>query len=70
MNADLPADYRKPTVKLVGTDGNALSILGRVSAAMKEAGIPKETIDAFFREATAGDYDHLLRVVMTYAEVE
>ena len=66
---DLPADYRKPVVKLSETDGNAFAILGRVSAAMKRAGIPKETISAFFAEATAGDYDHLLRTAMKYAEV-
>jgi hypothetical protein len=67
---DLPADYRKPVVKLVGEDGNAWNLLGRVSRAMKAAGIPKETIDAFFAEATDGDYQNLLRVVMTYVEVE
>ena len=70
MRVDLAADYRKPVVKLIGTDGNSFALLGRVSAAMREAGIPKETISAFFAEATAGDYDHLLCTCMKYVEVK
>ena len=70
MNTDLPARYRKPTVKLVGTDGNAFALMGRVAAAMRQAGISKEMIDAFFAEAKSGDYDNLLRVCMKFADVD
>ena len=70
MNAELPAGYRRPRVKLVGTDGNAFALMGRVAAAMRQAGISKEMIDAFFVEAKAEDYYNLLRVCMRYAEVE
>lgn len=55
-------------VKLVGEDGNAFSILGRVSREMRNAGIPKETIDQYVREATSGDYNNLLRVTLSYVE--
>jgi hypothetical protein len=61
---------KKPTVKLVGHDGNAFSIMGRVKQSLKRAGADKEYIDGYLREATSGDYDHLLAVTMEYVEVE
>ena len=60
----------KPTVKLVGEDGNAFSIMGRVKKALRRAGADKEYIDKYLSEATAGDYDHLLVVSMEYVNVE
>lgn len=59
----------KPVVKLVGTDGNAFAILGKVSKALKKAGMLEES-KRFLKEATPSDYDHLLRTVMKYVEVE
>ena len=61
---------KKPIVKLVGHDGNAFSILGRVKQALKRAGADKQYIDQYLSEATSGDYDHLLVVTMEYVEVE
>ncbi len=60
----------KPTVKLIGEDGNAFSIMGRVKKALMRAGADKEYIDRYLSEATSGDYDHLLMVSMEYADVE
>ena len=60
----------KPTVKLIGHDGNAFLILGRVKQALKRAGAEKEYIDGYLSEATSGDYDHLLAVTMEYVDVE
>jgi hypothetical protein len=57
------------TVKLIGEDGNAFSILGRVHAAMRDAGVPAEVIEQYRDDATSGDYDHLLAVTMEYVEV-
>jgi hypothetical protein len=57
-------------VKLVGEDGNAYQILGRVMGAMRAAGVPKETIDEYYQEATSGDYSNLLRVTLRYVDVE
>jgi len=65
----------KPTVKLVGIDGNAFVILGTVSKAIKQfytkqgerekgARLAKE----YQEEATSGDYDHLLQTTMKYCE--
>lgn len=56
-------------VELVGQDGNAFSILGRVSEAMKRAKVPAEEQSAFQAEATSGDYDHLLRTVTKWVSV-
>lgn len=56
-------------VPLVGQDGNGFAIIGRVRAALRDAGVPSEEIEAFSAEAMAGDYDHLLRTVMEYVEV-
>jgi hypothetical protein len=61
--------YPNITVKLIGEDGNAFSILGRVLAALKMGGAPGEEIGEFLMEAEAGDYDHLLRTVMAWVRV-
>lgn len=58
----------KPRVQLAGLDGNAFSILGRVSQALKQAGL-KEQIPEFLKEAKSGDYNNLLQVCSKYAEV-
>jgi hypothetical protein len=59
----------KPTVKLIGKDGNAFSIMGLVKKALMRAGADKEYIDRYLSEATSGDYDHLLVVSMGYVDV-
>jgi hypothetical protein len=59
---------KKPVVKLVGTDGNAFAILGKVKRALVDAGMKKEA-EAFMKEATSGDYDHLLATAMDYVDV-
>ena len=56
-------------VKLVGEDGNAFTILGRVSKALKRAGLV-DVADEFMTEATSGDYNHLLATVLEYVETD
>jgi hypothetical protein len=58
-----------PTVKLVGTDGNAFAIMGRVIKALQKAGADKEYTNKYMNEAMSGDYDHLLGVSMEYIDV-
>jgi hypothetical protein len=58
----------RPAVKLVGTDGNAFAILGKVNKALKAAGLKNEA-SAFMTEAMSGDYDHLLQTAMKYVDV-
>ena len=62
--------YPEVKVKLTGEDGNAFSILGRVKRALKDAGVSAEEQSAFFKEASSGDYDHLLQTVMRWVDVE
>jgi hypothetical protein len=62
----LLSDAKYPTIEvginLTGPDGNAFAIIGRVRKALKLAGIPSSEIEEFTTEATAGDYEDLLRV--------
>jgi Domain of unknown function (DUF4314) len=62
--------YPEVQVQLSGEDGNAFAILGRTAAALRQAGVPQEEIDAFFAEATSGDYDHLLQTTMRWVDWE
>lgn len=62
--------YPEIHVPLVGQDSNAFSILGRVRAAMRRAGVSAEDQSAFHAEATSGDYDHLLRTVTKWVSAE
>jgi len=67
--SDLTAHYPEVKVKLVGEDGNAFFIIGRVSQALRRHGVPKEKVAEFQNEAMKGDYDHLLRTVMRWVDV-
>lgn len=57
------------TVKLAGTDGNAYTLLGRVAQALRRAG-HGDSVAEFQKEATSGDYDHLLQTCMAYVKIE
>ena len=59
----------KPTMNLVGVDGNAFSILGRVQKALRNAGADEEYLIKYQVEATSGDYNNLLVVTMGYVHV-
>jgi len=56
-------------VELIGNDGNAFSIMGAVTKAMRRAGVSREEQDEYFKQATAGDYDQLLATTMEWVEV-
>jgi hypothetical protein len=57
------------TVRLIGEDGNAFNILGKVRKALTKAGY-KDLAEQYIEEATSGDYNNLLAVTMEYVEVE
>jgi len=63
-------EIEKPVVELIGHDGNAAAIMGRVQRALRRAGVPKKVISEYQKKSMSGDYDHLLSVAMDYAEVE
>lgn len=56
-------------VELIGQDGNAFMIMGRVSRALRKAGVPSEEVDQYVTEATSGDYDHLLAVTAEWVNI-
>ena len=65
------SDIRYPeiTVELIGHDGNAFAVLGRVQRELRRAGVSKEEQQLFMDTATAGDYDHLLATCMEWVDV-
>jgi hypothetical protein len=56
-------------VKLSGEDGNAFAIIGAVQREMKQAGVSAEERNAFFGEATSGDYDNVIQTAMRWVNV-
>lgn len=60
---------KKPILNLSKIDGNAFVILGATSRALKRAGFSLEHIAKYKKEATSGDYDHLIQTTMEYCEV-
>ena len=47
---------------LIGINGNAYSIMGYVRAAMDDANMTNDDIDAYVKDATSSDYNHLVAV--------
>ena len=62
--------YPEITVNILGVNGNAFNILGIYTSKMRKHKLPKSEIDAFFKEATSGNYDDLLCTVMKWFNVE
>jgi hypothetical protein len=62
--------YPHITVKLTGNDSNAFMVLGLCQCAARAADLPKEEIDAFREEATAGDYNQLLQTAMRWFNID
>ena len=57
----------KPKCKIVGEDGNAFAVMGRVKKALKSSG-QGHLIPSFLERAMAGDYNNLLAVCMESRE--
>ena len=62
--------YPHIAVRLIGTCGNAYSVMGQVRRAMMNAGVDEDAIKQFVNEATDGDYNHLVRVCMAWVNIE
>jgi len=61
--------YPKIIVPLTSIDGNAFSILGKTIKEMRKNHVSEKEINDFIKEASRGDYDHLLAVVTKYVQV-
>lgn len=57
-------------VELIGADGNAFALIGKVRQALRQAGYGEDFIKAFMVEATRSDYQHLLAVIADTVEIE
>jgi hypothetical protein len=62
--------YPNITVQLTGHDSNAFMILGLCQRAAEDAGLSKQEIDAFYQEATSGDYNHLIQTATRWISCE
>jgi hypothetical protein len=62
-------EMKKPKLQLTGRDGNAFSILGHARKVARQAGWSFEQWASFQKDATTGDYDHLVQTVMKSFEV-
>jgi hypothetical protein len=61
--------YPNIEVELLGQDGNAFAILGKVNRELKKNKVADSEIKEFHAQATSGDYDNLLATVMTWVTV-
>lgn len=52
---------------LVGVDGNAYCVMGYVSRMLKDADL-KDLVDAYTKDATSSDYNHLLATSCKYLD--
>ena len=59
----------KPTVTLVGENGNAFAIIALCMRAGRAAGWTQAQRDTVRAEMMAGDYDHLLQTAMKHFDV-
>jgi hypothetical protein len=62
--------YPEIVVDLVGQDGNAFFVLGKVQRELRRAKVSKEEQEFFMDEATSGDYNHLLQTVIAWVTVQ
>lgn len=62
--------YPEIEVTLSGQDGNAFSIMSRVKASLRRAGVASFEIDEYLLESMSGDYDNLLRVASSWVTVK
>ncbi len=66
---DTGPKYPAVIVPLIGLDGNAFGILGRVQRSLRLAGVEQSEIAVYLDEAMNGNYDNLLRVTMAWVPV-
>ena len=68
MTATQDQEFKKPTVKLVGEDGNVFNIIGIVTRALKKAGYPEKAEEFKTRAMSSGSYEEVLQLLFEYVE--
>jgi hypothetical protein len=63
-------EEEKPRCKLIGTDGNVFSLMGKVSTCLKRAG-KKEEAKQVIKDIqnNAGSYDEALQIMSKYVDI-
>jgi hypothetical protein len=64
------SEMSKPTVQLIGQDGNVFAIIGSVSKALKRDGQPERAKEFTEKALKSKSYDDVLSLVLDYVEVE
>ena len=64
------APRQKPTMSLLGQDGNIFAVMGKASALLKEAGMGDLVDHMVQRVTTCGDYYKALNIISEYVETE
>jgi len=59
---------KKVKLKLVGLDGNAISLVGHFSKQARKEGWTRDEIDLVIAEAMSGDYNHLFCTLMDHCK--
>ena len=59
---------QKPECKLVGTDGNVFSIIGKVSACLKKAGQADKAKEFQQKAMSSKSYDEVLMLLHDYVD--
>lgn len=62
--------YPNIGVNLIGEDGNAFSLIGSVSDALRRSGVARDIISEFRQEATSGDYDNVLATIAKWVRID
>ena len=60
----------KPTVKLIGTNGNVFSIIGLTAKALKKANLPDQAKEFTEKAFASKSYDAVLCLAMEYCQVK
>jgi len=61
---------QKPTMSLIGMDGNIFAVMGKASSLLKEAGMGDLVDHMVQRVTTCGDYYKALNIISEYVETE
>jgi hypothetical protein len=63
--------YPDVCVPLIGEDGNAVAIMGRVTQALRrQAKVKEAELNEFRMQCMSGDYDNLLQTVQEWVTVD
>ncbi len=60
----------KPSMELIGHDGNIFGILGHASRLLKQAGQDEQAKEMFSRVTSCGDYYEALNIISEYVDTE